>query len=72
MAYVSDLLAAGRTCSFEFFPPKTDDAARALEETIAELAPLDPSFVSVTYRHHRDGASHLCWSHPCATRFIAR
>ena len=49
MAYVSDLLAAGRTCSFEFFPPKTDDAARALEETIAELAPLDPSFVSVTY-----------------------
>lgn len=49
MTYISDLLAAGRTCSFEFFPPKTDDAARALEQTIAELAPLDPSFVSVTY-----------------------
>ena len=49
MTYISDLLAAGRTCSFEFFPPKTDDAARALEETIAELAPLNPSFVSVTY-----------------------
>ncbi|MSY91410.1 MAG: 5,10-methylenetetrahydrofolate reductase, partial [Actinobacteria bacterium] len=49
MTYISDLLAAGRTCSFEFFPPKTDDAARALEQTIAELEPLDPSFVSVTY-----------------------
>lgn len=49
MAHISDLLAAGRTCSFEFFPPKTDEAARALEQTIAELAPLDPSFVSVTY-----------------------
>ncbi len=49
MTHIADLLAAGRTCSFEFFPPKTDEAARALEQTIAELAPLDPSFVSVTY-----------------------
>ena len=49
MTHIADLLAAGRTCSFEFFPPKTDDAARALEQTIAELTPLDPSFVSVTY-----------------------
>ncbi len=49
MARISDLLAAGRTSSFEFFPPKTDEAARGLEKTIGELAPLDPSFVSVTY-----------------------
>ena len=49
MAKIVDLLAAGRTSSFEFFPPKTDDAARALEKTIAELQPLNPSFVSVTY-----------------------
>ena len=49
MTFISDLLSAGRTCSFEFFPPKTDDAARALEQTIAELQPLHPSFVSVTY-----------------------
>ena len=49
MARISDLLAAGRTSSFEFFPPKTDEAARSLEKTIAELAPLHPSFVSVTY-----------------------
>lgn len=49
MTRIADLLAAGRTASFEFFPPKTDEAARTLERTIAELAPLQPSFVSVTY-----------------------
>lgn len=49
MARVSDLLAAGRTFSFEFFPPKTDGAQLSLGRTIAELAPLAPSFVSVTY-----------------------
>lgn len=49
MTKIADLLAAGPTCSFEFFPPKTDQAARDLETTIGELAVLDPSFVSVTY-----------------------
>lgn len=49
MTKISDLLAAGRTSSFEFFPPQTDEAERALEKTIGELQPLDPSFVSVTY-----------------------
>jgi len=49
MALVRDLLAAGRTISFEFFPPKTDEAADQLRATIAELEPLAPSFVSVTY-----------------------
>jgi len=46
---IADLLAAGRTLSFEFFPPKSDEAQRQLEKTIHELAPLRPSFVSVTY-----------------------
>ena len=49
MAKISDLLAEGRTFSFEFFPPKTDDAERLLEKTLLELEPLQPSFVSVTY-----------------------
>jgi len=49
MTRIADLLAAGRTCSFEFFPPKTDEAARDLEKTIGELEVLHPSFVSVTY-----------------------
>ena len=46
---IVDLLAAGPTLSFEFFPPKNDEAERQLEKTIHELAPLRPSFVSVTY-----------------------
>ena len=35
--------------SFEFFPPKTDEMERTLWESIERLAPLRPSFVSVTY-----------------------
>jgi methylenetetrahydrofolate reductase (NADPH) len=49
MAKIRDKLAAGRSFSFEFFPPKTDQAARDLEKAIGELQPLEPSFVSVTY-----------------------
>ncbi|MFZ5692917.1 MAG: methylenetetrahydrofolate reductase [NAD(P)H] [Pseudomonadota bacterium] len=35
--------------SFEFFPPKTEEMERSLWEAIERLAPLNPSFVSVTY-----------------------
>ena len=49
MARISDLLAAGRTYSFEFFPPKNEAGWLSLGRTIAELEPLAPSFVSVTY-----------------------
>jgi methylenetetrahydrofolate reductase (NADPH) len=49
MAKIAGLLAAGPTTSFEFFPPKTDEAERALEKALHELKPLAPSFVSVTY-----------------------
>jgi len=35
--------------SFEFFPPQSLDASFRLWETVRQLAPLDPSFVSVTY-----------------------
>ncbi len=37
------------TFSFEFFPPKTEDAAGVLFERARELAALRPAFVSVTY-----------------------
>jgi len=37
------------TVSFEFFPPKSDEAAESLYANIAELEELRPSFVSVTY-----------------------
>src|SRR3954471_18991038 len=49
MSKIADLLAAGRTFSFEFFPPKTDEMRRQLEKAVHELAPLRPSFVSMTY-----------------------
>src|SRR3954464_1168690 len=35
--------------SFEFFPPKTAEMEAALWASIERLAPLNPSFVSVTY-----------------------
>ena len=35
--------------SFEFFPPQSLDASFRLWETVQVLAPLKPSFVSVTY-----------------------
>ena len=35
--------------SFEFFPPKSEKMERALWHSVERLAPLGPSFVSVTY-----------------------
>lgn len=35
--------------SFEFFPPKTEEMERNLWSVIERLAPLTPTFVSVTY-----------------------
>lgn len=49
MARIGDLLSTGRTFSFEFSPPKSAAASLSLGRTIAELEPLAPSFVSVTY-----------------------
>jgi methylenetetrahydrofolate reductase (NADPH) len=47
---VRDLLAQGdKSFSFEFFPPKTDAGERLLWNALAELEPLRPTFVSVTY-----------------------
>jgi len=50
MTRIADLLAKGRTYSFEFFPPKTDAEQATLVKTLRDLEPLGPSFVSVTYR----------------------
>ncbi|MDA1332075.1 MAG: methylenetetrahydrofolate reductase [NAD(P)H] [Proteobacteria bacterium] len=35
--------------SFEFFPPKSPETEASLWKTVKRLAPLNPSFVSVTY-----------------------
>ncbi|HVW85648.1 MAG TPA: methylenetetrahydrofolate reductase [NAD(P)H] [Bryobacteraceae bacterium] len=47
---IRDLLASGApSISFEFFPPRSNEAAAQLERTIAELGALTPTFISVTY-----------------------
>jgi methylenetetrahydrofolate reductase (NADPH) len=47
---IDQLLARGEPVfSFEFFPPKTEQGERNLHAALAELRPLEPSFVSVTY-----------------------
>ncbi|MGC8626497.1 MAG: methylenetetrahydrofolate reductase [Acidimicrobiales bacterium] len=43
-------MSQGRTFSFEFFPPKSDEELLALVQVLRDLEPLRPSFVSVTYR----------------------
>lgn len=49
-AALSRSLASGEPVfSFEFFPPKTDEGEQRLWSAISELAPLSPTFVSVTY-----------------------
>jgi methylenetetrahydrofolate reductase (NADPH) len=53
MTKVADLLAAGRTFSFEFFPPQNDEERARLVKTLADLQRYEPSFVSVTYRGGR-------------------
>lgn len=61
--------------SFEFFPPQTLDASFRLWETVQMLAPLAPSFVSVTYgaggttrklTHEAVGAIHKNYGLPVA------
>lgn len=49
MARIPTMLSAGRTLSFEFFPPKSTAAHLTLGRTITELAPLRPDFASITY-----------------------
>ena len=47
---IRDRLEQSRPCfSFEFFPPKSDLAMDELFQTVTDLAPLAPGFVSVTY-----------------------
>ncbi|HET6510438.1 MAG TPA: methylenetetrahydrofolate reductase [NAD(P)H] [Baekduia sp.] len=50
MTRIVDLLGGAEpTFSFEFFPPKTPEGEANFEQALHELAPLAPSFVSVTY-----------------------
>jgi len=48
--HIADVLKANKPAlSFEFFPPKTPEGSETLFQTISELKPLEPAYVSVTY-----------------------
>lgn len=48
--HINDIIQRGSpTFSFEFFPPKTQEAAETLYQTIRDLESYMPDFVSVTY-----------------------
>jgi methylenetetrahydrofolate reductase (NADPH) len=48
--HITDIMRGQRpTFSFEFFPPKTPEAAETLYRTIRDLESYGPDFVSVTY-----------------------
>jgi len=53
--------------SFEFFPPKTPEMEKSLWDTICDLAPIDPSFVSVTYGA---GGSTRARTHATVSRIV--
>ena len=54
--------------SFEFFPPKSEKMEQQLWDAVQELAPLTPSFVSVTYGA---GGSTRERTHKTVARIIA-
>src|SRR6266487_38225 len=48
--HITDIMRGNSpTFSFEFFPPKTPEAAETLYQTIRDLESYMPHFVSVTY-----------------------
>lgn len=49
MPKIADLVRAGRTLSFEFSPPRDENAERQLHKTLLALEKLGPDFTSVTY-----------------------
>ncbi|SKA77100.1 5,10-methylenetetrahydrofolate reductase (NAD(P)) [Prosthecobacter debontii] len=49
--HIRDIFARARrpTLSFEFFPPRSSEAVKDLQDSLLQLAPWRPDFVSVTY-----------------------
>jgi methylenetetrahydrofolate reductase (NADPH) len=46
---ISEILKTGSSFSFEFFPPRDEKMEGVLAQTLRDLEPLRPSYVSVTY-----------------------
>jgi methylenetetrahydrofolate reductase (NADPH) len=49
VARIDRILREGTSYSFEFFPPRDEQAEMVLARTLRSLEPLRPSYVSVTY-----------------------
>ena len=49
MTSIAELIAAGRTWSLEFFPPRDAEAEARFRASLGDFADLGPSFASVTY-----------------------
>lgn len=49
MKIIESLASKKPSFSFEFFPPKDEAGQEQLFETVAQLRPYEPTFVSVTY-----------------------
>lgn len=48
--HIREILAKPKPLiSYEFFPPKSEEASQTLFQTIRDLMPLKPAYVSVTY-----------------------
>jgi methylenetetrahydrofolate reductase (NADPH) len=66
MTCIADILKNRRiSFSFEFFPPKDRTASELLFQSISELIPLQPAYVSVTYGA---GGSTVDLTHDIVTR----
>ena len=46
---INEILKTGPSFSFEFFPPRDEKMEGVLAQTLRDLEPLRPSYVSVTY-----------------------
>ena len=46
---ITDIINNKKSLSFEVFPPKTSDKYESVSSAIAEIAKLNPSYMSVTY-----------------------
>ncbi|MDA8380782.1 MAG: methylenetetrahydrofolate reductase [Actinomycetota bacterium] len=69
MARIDTLLAQGFSFSVEMSPPKTDEAAARLDDVFDALAPVHPTFASVTYGA---GGSTRERTHDVVLRLLAR
>lgn len=49
MTRIDALLAQRKTLSIELWPPRSEEAARLLEQALAGLYALEPDFASITY-----------------------